>query len=117
MHEMSIAHSLVGIIEQEMARHSVSTLIRVKVKYGRISAIVPEALRTAFEVMTMDTPMQGAKLEIEEVPLVAGCRECGREFTPQGEDLMIMTCPHCGAEFGHEIISGKDLYIDELEAE
>lgn len=116
MHEMSIAHSLVGIIEQEMARNNVTRLIRVRVKYGRISAIVPEALQTAFEVMTMDTPMQGAKLEIEEVPLAARCRECKKEFSPEG-DLMIMTCPHCSAEFGHEIISGKDLYIDELEAE
>ncbi|MFW5731368.1 MAG: hydrogenase maturation nickel metallochaperone HypA [Desulfonatronovibrionaceae bacterium] len=116
MHEMSIAHSLVGIIEQEMARHEVTRLIRVKIKYGRISAIVPEALQTAFEAMTMDTPLQGAVLETQEVPLVARCRECGREFSPQG-DLMIMTCTHCQAEFGHEIISGKELYIDELEAE
>ncbi len=113
---MSIAHSLVGIIEQEMARHEVTRLIRVKVKYGRISAIVPEALQTAFEVMTMETPMRGATLEIEEVPLVACCRECKKEFSPEG-DLMIMTCPYCSAEFGHEIISGKELYIDELEAE
>jgi hydrogenase nickel incorporation protein HypA/HybF len=116
MHEMSIAHSLVGIIEQEMLRHEVTRLIRVRVKYGRISAIVPEALQTAFEVMTMDSPLQGARLEVEEIPLVARCRECAREFSPEG-DLMIMTCPYCSAEFGHEIISGKELYIDELEAE
>lgn len=113
---MSIAHSLVGIIEQEMASHGVTRLIRVKVKYGRISAIVPEALQTAFEVMTMETPMRGATLEIEEVPLVARCRECKKEFSPEG-DLMIMTCPYCNAEFGHEITQGKELYIDELEAE
>ncbi len=116
MHELSIAHNLVGIIEQEMSRHNVNKLIRVKVKFGRISAIVPEALQTAFEVMTRDTPMQGAELEIEEVPLVAACRECRKEFSPEG-DLLIMTCPYCSAEFGHEIISGKELYIDELEAE
>ncbi|RQD65494.1 hydrogenase maturation nickel metallochaperone HypA [Desulfonatronovibrio magnus] len=116
MHEMSIAHSLVEIIKQEMAKHGVTRLIRVKVKYGRISAIVPEALQTAFEAMTMDTDLQGAILEIEEVPLQARCRECRKEFAPEG-DLLIMTCPHCRAEFGHEIISGKDLYIDELEAE
>lgn len=116
MHEMAIAHSLVGIIEQEMTNHKVTRLIRVKIRYGRISAIVPEALETAFEVMTRDTPMQGAKLEIEEVPLVAKCRKCAKDFSPQG-DLMIMTCPHCRAEFGHEIISGKELYIEELEAD
>ncbi len=116
MHEMSIAQSLVGIIEQEMLKHEVTRLIRVRVKYGRISAIVPEALQTAFQVMTMDTPIKGAKLEIEEIPLVARCRECKKEFSPE-DDLLIMTCPYCDAEFGHEIISGKELFIDELEAE
>ncbi len=116
MHEMSIAHSLLGIIEQEMAKHNLTRLIRVKVKYGRISAIIPQALQTCFEAMTMDTPMQGAKLEIEEVPLVAACRECRKEFSPEG-DLLLITCLYCGAEFGHEIISGKELFIEELEAE
>ncbi|WP_028575545.1 hydrogenase maturation nickel metallochaperone HypA [Desulfonatronovibrio hydrogenovorans] len=116
MHEMSIAHSLVGIIEQEMAKHNVTRLIRIKVKFGRISAIVPEALQTAFEAMTAGTSLEGSALEIEEVPLVAKCRECQKEFSPE-DDLMIMTCPHCSAEFGHDIVSGKELYIDEIEAE
>ncbi len=116
MHEMSIAQSLVRIIEQEMAKNHVSRLYKVKICYGRIAAIVPEALDTAFQALTRDTPMQGAVLETREVPLQARCRSCAREFTPE-DDLFIAACPHCGTEFGHEIISGKELYIEELEAE
>jgi len=117
MHEMSIAQSLVDIIKEEMDKHNVTKLMKVKVKYGQISAIVPEALETAFQVMTIGTGLEGAKLETEEIPLRAKCRNCSKEFSPQEADLLIMTCPFCETEFGHEIISGKELYIEEIEAE
>ena len=117
MHELSIAESLVAIIKEEMDKHDVTRLMKVKVRYGQISAIVPEALETAFQALTQGTKMEGAKLETEEIPLRARCRSCGKEFSPQGDDLYIMTCPFCQTEFGHEIVSGKELYIEEIEAE
>ncbi|MCF8031133.1 MAG: hydrogenase maturation nickel metallochaperone HypA, partial [Desulfohalobiaceae bacterium] len=44
MHEMSVAQSLIDIIRNEMDKNAVTTLQTVKVKAGRINAIVPEAL-------------------------------------------------------------------------
>jgi hydrogenase nickel incorporation protein HypA/HybF len=117
MHEMSIAQNLIQIIDEEMKKHEVHKLNTVKVVHGQLSHIVPEALETAFEVLTQGTRMQGAAITLEEKPLKAKCRECGREFSPEGEDLMIMTCPYCQTEFGHEILSGKELFIEEIEAE
>ncbi len=117
MHEMSIAQNLIQIIDEEMQKHEVHKLNKVKVVHGQLSHIVPEALETAFEVLTQGTRMQGAAIALEEKPLRAKCRECGREFSPEGDDLMIMTCPYCQTEFGHEILSGKELFIEEIEAE
>jgi len=116
MHEMSIAQSLIRIIEQEMVRNRVDRLVRVKISYGRISAIVPEALQTAFQALIHNTHLEGAVLETSEIPLRAKCRSCFREFSG-GDDLFVMTCSHCGAEFGHEIISGKEMFVEELEVE
>ncbi|SDN31292.1 hydrogenase nickel incorporation protein HypA/HybF [Desulfonauticus submarinus] len=117
MHELSVAESLLKIIKEEMAKHNVNKLIRVKIKYGQISAIVPEALQTAFQVLTADTPLEGAEIITEEVPLKARCRVCKREFTPDPDEFVVIYCPYCKAEFGHEIISGKELIIEEIEAE
>lgn len=117
MHEMSIAQNLIQIIDEEMQKHEVHKLNKVKIVHGQLSHIVPEALETAFEVLTQGTRMQGAAISLEEKPLRAKCRECGREFSPEGEDLIIMTCPSCQTEFGHEILSGKELFIEEIEAE
>lgn len=117
MHEMSIAQSLIDIVEQEMNKHGVSKLHTVKVRHGRLANVVPEALHFAWQALTADTPLEGAELVTEEVPLKVRCRKCGIEFEPEEATLLLMTCPQCGEEFGHEVLSGKELYIENLEAE
>jgi len=51
------------------------------------------------------------------VPLRARCRKCKKEFSPDPDEVLVVYCPYCEAEFGHEIISGKELIIEEIEAE
>ncbi|MFP4070835.1 MAG: hydrogenase maturation nickel metallochaperone HypA [Desulfovibrionales bacterium] len=117
MHELAIAESLVNLIQQELEKHGATKLLKVRVKHGALATVVPEALQMSFEALTRDTNLEGAVLETEEIPLIVRCRECGEEFTPEEGDAFIMPCPKCGAEFGHEVIQGKELYLDHLEAE
>lgn len=117
MHELSVAESLIKIIGEEMARHNLSRLLRVKVVYGQLSAIVPEALDTAFEVLTHGTPLAGAVMEMERKDMAVRCRRCGHEFSPSREDMIRMPCPLCTEETGHAIVSGRELYIEHIEAE
>jgi hydrogenase nickel incorporation protein HypA/HybF len=117
MHELSIVQSLLAIIEDEMAKNGKETLITVKVKHGRLAAVVPEALEMGFEVMTTDTRLAGAKLVMEETPVVLRCRSCGREFTPEAPSAAFAPCPGCGEELGHTVLSGRELYIEYLELE
>ncbi len=117
MHEMSIVHSLLEIIGQELEKHEASKLLLVRVKHGRLANVVPEAMDMAWEVMTKDTPYDGAVLEMEEVPFRVRCGGCGQEFEPDADMILLMPCPECGEELGHVVISGKELYLDHLEAE
>lgn len=117
MHELSVAESLIKIITEEMAKYNLDKLLKVKVVYGQLSAIVPEALDTAFEVLTLGTPLAGAVMELEQKPMAVRCRRCGHKFTPAREDVVRMPCPRCAAETGHAIIAGRELYIEHIEAE
>lgn len=117
MHELAVAESLIKIIGEEMAKHNLGKLLKVKIVYGQISAIVPEALDTAFEVLTHGTPMAEAIIEMEQKPLQVRCRQCEHEFCPDKDDVVFMPCPKCAAEMGHTIIAGRELYIDHIEAE
>jgi len=115
MHELSIAQSLLAIIREEMQKHGSPRLISVKVRHGRLSAVVPDALAMSFEALTMDTSLAGARLDTEEIPLVLACRACGKEFSPDSNDYVFAPCPACGEELGHTVVSGKELYIEYLE--
>lgn len=117
MHELSIVQSLLSLIEEEMIKHGKEKLITVKIKHGRLAAVVPEALETGFEVMTADTRLAGAQIVMEEMPVVLRCRSCGREFSPDVPSAAFAPCPGCGEELGHTVLSGRELFIEYLEME
>lgn len=118
MHEMSLCLSLLSIIGEEMGKRGLTRLIRVRVKHGALANVVPEALETAFRLQTADTAMEGALLELVEEPLRLACGSCSREFSPEVSSLASLSpCPHCGENFGHSILAGKELYLEQLEME
>ena len=117
MHEMSIAQSIVDIIRQEMEKQGLTKLIRATVKFGRLTNTVPEALETGFMAVTLGTPLEAAVFTLEEIPVRYRCFACGKEFSPEEPNRLLAPCPHCGEELGHTVLSGKELYIDCIEAE
>ncbi|SKA68361.1 hydrogenase maturation nickel metallochaperone HypA [Desulfobaculum bizertense] len=117
MHELSIAQSLLAIIREEMDKHELTKLRKVRVKHGKLAAIVPEALEFAFEACIANTPLEGAELEMECVPLKLKCSACGTLFSPEDPDTLFIPCPNCGEGIGHQVLQGKELYLDNMEAE
>jgi len=113
MHEMSIAQSLIGIIEEEMAKHGARTLRSVRLNIGQMTAVVPEALSFCFQVITEGTALEGARLDMDIIPLKGYCRKCGSEF--EIEDYAFV-CPSCaGTEI--EATAGQDLSVVEIEVD
>jgi len=113
MHEMSIAQSLITILEEEMEKHGVRSLKSVRLHIGQMSAIVPDALSFCFQVITEGTALEGARLDMEMIPLRGFCRDCGKEFEIKEYAFV---CPEC-ASTKIEAISGQDLSIVEMEVE
>lgn len=113
MHEMSIVQSILSILEDEMTKRDITSLKRVVIKNGALAGVVSEALQFAWTALTPDTMFDGAVLELEEIPLKVKCGDCGEEFLP--EDTKYMPCPKCDTLLGHEVLEGKELYIDFVE--
>lgn len=121
MHEMSIAQGIMNIIKQEMEKNNLSVLYKVKVRAGKINAIVPEALQVCFDMLLQETPWPGAILEIENIPVKLRCSNCKNEFIPEEQQfigsIINAPCPKCDTQFDHEIIEGKELSIEYIEAD
>jgi hydrogenase nickel incorporation protein HypA/HybF len=82
-------------------------------KVGYLRQVVPSSLAFGFELLAEGTPVEGAELEIEQVPAQGRCRACGLEGRLGGFPLL---CPECGS-FDLEILEGEELSVESLELE
>ncbi len=117
MHEMSIVTSILTLVEEEMRKHNVTRLHKVGVRCGELSNVVPEAMTFAFEALTVNSPMEGAVLEIERMPLTLQCHVCQHTFAPKERMLIASPCPLCHETLGHEVVSGRELHLQYIEAD
>jgi hydrogenase nickel incorporation protein HypA/HybF len=110
---MSIAQSLVSILQEEMAKHGATTLRSVRLSIGEMSAVVPESLSFCFEIIIQGTPLEGAKLVMDRIPLKGYCQSCDEAFDIKD---FVFVCPTC-ASTTVETIEGQELSIVEMEVE
>jgi len=113
MHEVAIGQSLVAAVLEELRRHGVppGALRVTHVVAGQLHQIVPEALASAYEVLTRDTPAAGSTLELRVRPLEARCPACGWHGAVEPP---VFLCGACGAG-GIELLGGSELYLESLE--
>ena len=112
MHEMGIALQIIEIAVASLpADLGEARVERVHLKIGKLAAVVPASLRFCFDVAVKDTPLAGADLTIEEIPVVARCKDCNAKWTI---DQPVFICKTC--ESGSlEILSGRELDIESIE--
>ncbi|MBU1431847.1 hydrogenase maturation nickel metallochaperone HypA [Myxococcota bacterium] len=113
MHELSLAMSLVEIIEAEAARQDFHKVRSVLMEIGELSCVEVEAMRLAFEVAVRGTVAEAATLEIEITPGAARCPDCGHLAQISSH---LSPCPQCGA-MGLIACGGDQLQIKELEVD
>jgi hydrogenase nickel incorporation protein HypA/HybF len=107
VHELAITES---VIEAITARVGDTKVTRVLLEIGKLSGVVPDAVRFCFDIAADGTSLVGAALEIIETPGRARCRECGARI---GIDGPIALCD-CGSA-NLEFIAGTELRIKEVE--
>jgi len=111
MHEVSICESIMDILRAQAGESGSARVTSVKLKIGELSGVVEDSLRFAFEVVSKDTLAEGATLIVDNVPLTARCRSCGRDFHVVG---YAFSCTHCDSP-EIEIVSGRELLVEEIE--
>jgi hydrogenase nickel incorporation protein HypA/HybF len=113
MHEMSIAESLVDLIEDEARREGFARVRRVRLRLGALGHVEPAALLFCFDVVARGTVAEGASLDIENVPGAGWCAGCRQSVAiSQRYDL----CPACGQSYVL-MTAGDELRLAELEVD
>ena len=113
MHELSIAMGIVEAAVDEARQRNVQ-VSAVHLRLGALSGVVKDALLFCYEVACQDTPLQGSRLVVEEVPVAVFCARCNEKRLI--ESLQSFTCPQCGAPAGN-VLQGRELEVFALEVE
>ena len=113
MHELSVAVSIVEGVEEEAAHHE-GRVTAIHLRLGPLSGVIKEALVSAFDLACAGTTVEGARLIVEDVPLVIYCAACQAEQTVAS--MQWLCCPQCDAP-ASRVVRGKELEIVALEME
>ena len=103
--------SIVDLALQEERERCVS-VDAVHLELGPLSGVVADALQFSWEVACRDTPLEGARLLIHEIPIEIHCSRC--EAQRKVDSMQWLCCPVCGTA-ALEIVHGKELAITALE--
>src|ERR1017187_10473924 len=97
MHEMTLAESVLQIVEDAARREGLRRVRAVRLEIGQLSSVEPEAMRFCFDAVARDSVAKGARLEIVTTAGAAWCNECSE---PGALPELGAACPRCGGGRG-----------------
>lgn len=113
MHELSLAESLLQVIESAAHQQQFSRVKTVWLEIGQLACVEQESLRFYFDVVKADSIARQARLEIIDIAGQAECEDCHRNCSI---DIYHTACPYCG-HYALKITRGEEMRIKELEVE
>jgi len=107
MHELGITRNIVAIVTEHARGARVK---RVALEIGKLSAIMPDAIRFCFDVCAKSTPLEDAELTIAEIAGLGCCENCGENVALE---QLFGRCA-CGSR-QIRCIAGEEMKIKEME--
>tara|TARA_B100000579_G_C22806550_1_gene842818 strand:- start:1019 stop:1432 length:414 start_codon:yes stop_codon:yes gene_type:complete len=111
MHELTLARSLIDLVNEYASQHQEKNVIQINIRLGERSAMA-RALYFCFESVARGTACEGAILNIEEIPLTVYCNSCNDVKKPSGP--YNFRCPDCGLPTP-KVVNGKEMELVSIE--
>ncbi len=113
MHEMSVAASILNVLDAQLKQLAPCKLIALELAVGKLSGVDEESLRFALETLLVDQGHTGLHLRFRQSPALFKCTACNW----QGQlEIFTLLCPDCNA--GElDIIDGQDVILERIEIE
>ncbi len=103
---------LLDAVEREAQQLGAKRVRAINLAVGE-RAGVDDSLLFYFDMLTPETVVEGATLNIRRTPMSFHCDNCGENYAPKGGDF---DCPHCGT-VGRLEDDGSQLLIESIEIE
>jgi len=113
MHEMSLAESVLQIIEDAASKQGFKRVKTVWLEIGQLACVEKEAMRFCFDAAMSGSIADQARLEIVETAGRGQCVKCQHEVPVAA---LYEPCPDCGS-YEVRITGGNEMRVKELEVE
>lgn len=113
MHEMAIIQNVLRIVTEEGKKANSQKVLKICIRMGEYSDVVPQILREYFEIAAMDTIAEGAEIVLNRVPAVIRCRDC--HWQGPVEHFHVV-CKECGST-NITMVSGREFYVESIEVQ
>jgi hydrogenase nickel incorporation protein HypA/HybF len=114
VHELSIAASIVESVTEAASAHPGARVKEVRLRVGALASVVEDSLQFCWGLATEGSPLAGATLVIDLLPVIVHCDRCGADAEIAG--VQSFRCPKCG-ELAADLRQGRELEIESIELE
>ena len=116
MHELPVTKSILDICLKHAMSYGVQKIMAIHLEIGEMSDLEDEWMQQYFDYVSKGTLAEGARLKIKKIPVVMRCNACGETFEVDVKEMSGIQCPKCEADKNHELISGREYHIKNMEA-
>lgn len=113
MHELSVTQNIIKICTEEANNHNVKVVKNINLHIGELSGLIPQCIQYYFDIASKGTPVEGAILVIEKIPVEISCSSCGYNGKLEKGKY---SCPLCNS-FEVKITKGKEFMINSMEVD
>lgn len=110
MHELSLCGAIVDTVTEHAGGRTVT---QVNLTIGHFRQVVPETLLFCWEMRTKDSDLESCALNIEPVPAVIACSDCGASTTLTHP---ILRCGSCDSA-NTTMVTGEEFLITSIDLE
>lgn len=114
MHELPVTESILKIVLAHAEKNDVRRVMTIGLQIGRLSDLEDEWMQRYFNYVSRGTLAEGARLQIERMPIRLACNACAKIHTVDDASQMDIPCPHCG-KIDVKLVSGREYFIKNME--
>jgi hydrogenase nickel incorporation protein HypA/HybF len=114
MHELSIISNVVDSVLESLAAYPGARVKEVRLRIGALAAVVEDSLQFCYGIATDGSDLEGSKLTIRILPMVAHCDSCNKDV--EIPSVQSFRCPQCDQPLS-DLRQGREMEIDSIEIE
>ncbi len=113
MHELPVTESILEIALEHAQSAGASRITDLYLVIGQLSSIIDDSIQFYWDIISKDTPAEGARLHFRRIDTRLRCLDCQHGYAPQEGQ---MACPACGS-IRVQVVAGDEFFLEAIEVE